>query len=534
MPSLCSACGAPVIASDNDIEGSLSTAPTDPQMRVRFLELSKTNEPPRDDELSLIQPFVHQTSARLTNLDAQISRLKDRLHRLQEERRTLSKDHARNLGIVSALRRMPPELLGEIFSWTVPSTRDVLSTRLCPWVLTHVCSGWRAVALAIPSLWSMIYIDFELKQEYPLEMVRTQLARAQLLKVHFCGTEVTDPSPQITMFELLAQHSARWQELSLQLTCDLGLRTVNLDFASLRRAWVQWDTMESQPPELRSIEFFSTATSLVDIGVLCEYRFLPTRLPAPHLLTRYDFDAPWETHRQLLKSSPNLREVRIIRDFDQDEDWPELGELVDLQHLRRLYVNDPSCLDYLKAPNLEEIGIGIIAEADTTETCRSLERFLTRSSCSPRRLCIHGLLDAQSMAAILRKYCSFTEIMVTDEGEEDVATQEEILSVFFTLFTISDSTQPEMVLPHITEIGFACEDADDSLLPLFADMVDSRWRKGALKAAELVCIETPPNPNQGAQENLEMLREEGLHISILSGDDANDRIERWLLRSAWT
>ncbi|KAJ7483482.1 hypothetical protein FB451DRAFT_991164, partial [Mycena latifolia] len=65
---------------------------------------------------------------------------------------------------LSPLRRMPPELLGEIFSWTLPSVQEALGRRRfqdkhSPWVFTQVCHRWRAVALSTPSLWSQIVIN---------------------------------------------------------------------------------------------------------------------------------------------------------------------------------------------------------------------------------------------------------------------------------------------------------------------------------------------------------------------------------------
>ncbi|KAJ7607883.1 hypothetical protein FB45DRAFT_681707, partial [Roridomyces roridus] len=62
--------------------------------------------------------------------------------------------------ILSAIRRMPPEIFREIFAWTLPNatTNKVAHTiaesmNESPWVLTYVCSVWRAAAISTPSLW---------------------------------------------------------------------------------------------------------------------------------------------------------------------------------------------------------------------------------------------------------------------------------------------------------------------------------------------------------------------------------------------
>ncbi|KAJ6475581.1 hypothetical protein C8R45DRAFT_1010412 [Mycena sanguinolenta] len=529
MPSVCSKCGVFGVSTTNDFELNLATL-------ARFAQLSTTNEPPRDAELPLIRSIVRKTNARLVTLEAEICQLRDRLEELKEERTALWAYHAQNTRILSPLRRMPPEILSEIFSWTLPfAHHPTFSTKKCPWILAHICRTWRAVAISNPSLWSVIAVGFNLEQQYSLEMVRIQIERAQELEIHFLGCQSFDSSPQIAMFSLLSEYSSRWVVLSIQLTSELvpHLMTLRNNLTALRRAWVQWDTIESQTPEFDSVDFFPMAISLLDIGVHCQYRFLPTILPALHQLTRYDFDAPWNTHRDLLKSLPNLQEIRIRYQFDETEAWPEPGEPLDVLHLRRLYVNSPAILDYLRAPNLEELTVGISGPEDV-EACKPVERLLACSSCAPHRLCIEGLLDVQSMADILQKHPSFTEIAVTaTEEEED--TQDEIISGFFALFTISASTPSARTLPHVTEIGFACQKADAMLYPLFLGMLESRWTAHgcALKAAELLVPEPVVHPDSGSIARARKLREAGLCVSLCSGDDAEVRIARWLYRTSW-
>ncbi|KAF7345145.1 F-box domain-containing protein [Mycena sanguinolenta] len=212
MPSVCSQCGAFAVSSSNDFELNLTTL-------ARFAHLSATNEPPRDAELPLIRSIVQKTSARLASLDAEICRLKGRLSELEEERTALSVYLAQNRKILSPLRRMPPEILGEIFSWSQPSDHHpTFSTKNCHWVLTYICSAWRAVALSKPSLWSIIQVSFSRGQRYPLEMVKVQIERARELDINFLGSQNVDSAPQIAMFSLLSQYSSRWAFLSIQLT----------------------------------------------------------------------------------------------------------------------------------------------------------------------------------------------------------------------------------------------------------------------------------------------------------------------------
>ncbi|KAF9449536.1 hypothetical protein P691DRAFT_652860, partial [Macrolepiota fuliginosa MF-IS2] len=52
----------------------------------------------------------------------------------------------------SPWRKLPPELLIEIFSWcTQPNT--VLSTSRAPLLLTQICSRWYDLTTDTPCLW---------------------------------------------------------------------------------------------------------------------------------------------------------------------------------------------------------------------------------------------------------------------------------------------------------------------------------------------------------------------------------------------
>ncbi|KAJ6462129.1 hypothetical protein C8R45DRAFT_1027374 [Mycena sanguinolenta] len=535
MASLCSTCGTTLVSTRDAFKFSLTT---DPWTLVRLSQLSSTNEPLLEPELSAVRPIVEKTSARLATLDAETSRLKDRLRELEDERTALSEFHAQNTRVVSPMRRMPAEILGEIFSWTLPNIYDIFDPGDCPWVLTRVCGSWRAVALSKPSFWSLLVFDFTRKSQYPRELVQLQLKRARSLKIHFFGNEMDESRPQIALFRILAGHCARWEELDIRLTSGLVPILMSLDWdpIALRKARVWWDTEDSQPSAFDSVDFLRRAISLVDVTVHCEYQFLPTPLPLVHQLTRYDFDAPWTTHKELLRSLPNLEEVRICCDFDFSLDLSPPGKPIELLHLRRLYVNTSTSLDYLHAPSLEEIAIQLPGTSTySTTTRRSLEGFLARSSCSPYCLRIHGLLDTESMTAILQKFPSFTEISVTDDNDEDLDNEYEILSAFVAMFTITKSTPSPMMFPHITKIGFACQ-GDAIVCPLLLNMLESRWNdeKCVLECTELVLRGYPIEPDPRSLARIERLREAGLRLSLLLGRDAHERVDRWRHMVEWS
>ncbi|KAJ7207710.1 hypothetical protein B0H12DRAFT_1195570, partial [Mycena haematopus] len=151
MTPRCSECGTFVISKGDEFEVNITTSP---QTLAQYLRLLNTNEPPQDPDLALIRPAAEKTQARLACLEAEISLLKEQLNRLEAEHAVLSEYHSQNLTILSPLRRVPLEILSEIFQWTLPRISDApLDISNSPWVLTHVSSRWRAVAVSKSSLW---------------------------------------------------------------------------------------------------------------------------------------------------------------------------------------------------------------------------------------------------------------------------------------------------------------------------------------------------------------------------------------------
>ncbi|KAJ7608991.1 hypothetical protein FB45DRAFT_762607, partial [Roridomyces roridus] len=109
--------------------------------------------------MAYIQDVVSKTSQRLASLDEHISDLQGQLKQLEDERLLLCDSLQKNIAINSPLRRMPPEVLAEIFMSTLPEEyKEPAKIDQSPWVLGRVCSRWRTIALSIPSLWSKFYI----------------------------------------------------------------------------------------------------------------------------------------------------------------------------------------------------------------------------------------------------------------------------------------------------------------------------------------------------------------------------------------
>ncbi|KAJ7654616.1 hypothetical protein DFH06DRAFT_517985 [Mycena polygramma] len=324
---------------------------------TRHHTLLNSNQPPDDSDIGLVRSVISKTDAPLARLDDEISRLRNTLKGLEEERALLLGHRTRNKAIISVLRRIPTEVLGEIFLHTLPPTfgaaahrRRTLNMGASPWVLTHISAHWRTVASSTPSLWSVVDIAYTKQRGCPLFLIEAQVQRARTLKIHFLGHPEAEIHCQIQMLQLLLKHSERWEELSLGLIPEMvpSLTGLRERIPSLKKLWIQSNGLELETEDLQVVNCFQTAPSLVEVGICNDTWFLSAPFPFPsHQLTHYRRNCSRKDHEGLLKLAPNLIEARI--DIDDDEE-PQSTEILAMLHLRRLYISDPDFLDLIEAP----------------------------------------------------------------------------------------------------------------------------------------------------------------------------------------
>ncbi|KAJ7663904.1 hypothetical protein DFH06DRAFT_335963 [Mycena polygramma] len=507
---------------------------------TRHRTLLNSNEPPEESELPFIQSVVSQADARLAGLDEEIAglnketaSLQGQLKQLKEDRVSVSSYRERNHAILSPLRRLPLEVLGEIFSWTLPLPkeewgRDKLDLTDSPWVLTHISRHWRAASISTPSLWSKVAIHYretpDPSSAYPMSVVDAHIRRSQKLKIHFYACETVDSRPQIQMFELLSLHAARWEEFSVAITPALVPLLAHLQgrLPSLRRLWINWEGPESETG-VHSIGAYQMAPSLVDLGVYSENCFVLNSLPA-HQLTRCELDGPWEIQRGILEQASNLVEAHISIAFDAEL---QTEDVIDLVHLRRLYVSNSRVLDCLRAPALG--GIAIWVDEYNILEIQQLLAFIDRSTCLLRSLCIKGAPDARTTIIVLRRVPSITELSIV---LHDLETMMEIDTLMATL-TVSPSYPP--LAPQPNSLSFGC--TDECLLyveyELYLRMLKSRWETEgcALKRASLATESAAPNPS--TLLGLRALQRDGLDLLLLQGMDAWYEMLLWNYATSW-
>ncbi|KAJ7198375.1 hypothetical protein GGX14DRAFT_470268 [Mycena pura] len=177
-------------------------------------ELLLTNSVPSDVQLNEIHSFIGSKKAKISILNDQIAQVQRTLRRLESQRAELADLVESHRGVVSTIRRLPEEVLGEIFSQYLGASDSRLHS---PKALSHiigVCAGWRAIALASPLLWRHIR-PIRREQSYDdsgeLQQISLQLQRSApvALSLHL------DETASSRVVDLLLTESRRWQNLYL-------------------------------------------------------------------------------------------------------------------------------------------------------------------------------------------------------------------------------------------------------------------------------------------------------------------------------
>ena len=130
-----------------------------------------TNNAPPDEDIEHLQLFRNQASKELSDLNTERVELERSIltmcGRIAEVRcLSTKKEFSLDLchRILSPLRRLPPEILGEIFLTCKDEASEnpqKILRRQPPSVLSQVCRSWRQVAINLPRLWDTFRVDYK-------------------------------------------------------------------------------------------------------------------------------------------------------------------------------------------------------------------------------------------------------------------------------------------------------------------------------------------------------------------------------------
>lgn len=152
-------------------------------------QLLNTNHTPSLAQCHPVKATITDKLPNISRLEAEIDRLQAIIEDLKRECGSLREySHAHDI-LLSPIRKLPPEILAEIFRNALPDRRnnamlpyktgEMLAHRRAAMLLGQICRFWRAVAVATPQLWSSIGTEIHYSRHDPrtieldVEMTKT-------------------------------------------------------------------------------------------------------------------------------------------------------------------------------------------------------------------------------------------------------------------------------------------------------------------------------------------------------------------------
>ncbi|KAJ7472634.1 hypothetical protein FB451DRAFT_1558820 [Mycena latifolia] len=245
-----------------------------------FKDLLHTNAVPSDAECQRIHELLVGPRKEVDKISDEIDHLQSLINELAGKRAHLTEFIDEHLALVSPARRLPEDVVAEIFTATLPSDRNaVMSGAESPLLLCHVCRAWRRLALATPCLWTTLHIVAPGTQSKLLEIdehMNAWLSRSGSLplSISVVQSRTAGLNFDLDISKLLGtliRFSSRWNHLHLSLTSLSSfkpLATLTAEDVSMLRSLVL-DTFSSwdSPPTLGSDTMSFMTANLLRLSV---------------------------------------------------------------------------------------------------------------------------------------------------------------------------------------------------------------------------------------------------------------------------
>ncbi|KAF8176151.1 hypothetical protein K438DRAFT_80257 [Mycena galopus ATCC 62051] len=185
-------------------------------MESSFSEMLGTNVVPSDAECQRIRELLAGPQKEAAEITCEIERLQAMINELTKRRDFLNEFIDPHLALISSVRRLPRDVLAEIFAATLPADRNaIMSRREAPLLLCNVSRTWRAVALSTPRLWASLHIIApttdsmltRINEAILIWLSRSGVLPLSIALVHPWGDADLDSS---MLLDTLVRYSSRW------------------------------------------------------------------------------------------------------------------------------------------------------------------------------------------------------------------------------------------------------------------------------------------------------------------------------------
>ncbi|THU94127.1 hypothetical protein K435DRAFT_967010 [Dendrothele bispora CBS 962.96] len=471
---------------------------------------------------------VETSDLEIQRYDTEIHQLRQILSKLKKERRVAVKSRNVQKALLSPIRRLPIEILGEIFSLCshaphedVTKTYNVLHRRADRTLsmsvgvlnIASTCTLWRAISMSRPSLWSDITIHFDSLYDvisgHPLEQIlecwlRYSKTSPLTLRLHTYGPlpgtgtvlPISDLHSRIErVLDLLLLESRRWESavISMDTPSVLYMYGAKASFPKLQKLVLSFDQGDSGMthdwPNYVD-EFFASAPLRQLALPNCEFGLEDLFRPsAATSLTSLTFDTFYGETLHLLEHFPVVEHLRILRYRGPGFNHLNNSVIVRVERLSHLDIgigipdHRPQVFELdifasLEAPRLLSLEIskhrtdfmGIPVALRWSSTV--FRKMLDQSAFSLRSLSISRIeISNDQLLEVLDAMPKLTHLTVNICFENESYDPTALLRAL--IFTPASGLQ----LFHLEHLSvFRSQKINDDVLNLICDMLESRSR----------------------------------------------------------
>ncbi|KAJ7621466.1 hypothetical protein FB45DRAFT_1032716 [Roridomyces roridus] len=338
--------------------------------------LVSSNDIPSDLQVAAISSAIEKTQTDL-------ARVQDAIALLVTQRTELEGFIRMNEAVVSPLRRMPNEMLSEIFRLSSNVTAPFDPAHNHAWVVARVCRRWRSVAVTTSELWNHFILTPYAFDPTPVRMphVPQRFWQTQLERAHNAPLTIR-LARDITFFE--NQDFARFASLGIA-------------FPLLRKLAVHDDMSFGRPvlpTDAPDADLVASLPALTHLGLTLGTEPFPPQLRLPWSQLRTCDFRSFRTSdiREILPLlSPGSHLTLRVPDVSEGAGGatPIVTRIQSLEIAGGSRQSRSELLSVLVAPRLQKLLIMHVEYEDTDPTL--ISTFLYRSGCKLRHLRVVGI-----------------------------------------------------------------------------------------------------------------------------------------------
>ncbi|KAJ7639219.1 hypothetical protein FB45DRAFT_1055377 [Roridomyces roridus] len=219
------------------------------------------------------------TDSQAADISSAIERARTDLISFQRSIEAFIQSHA---AILAPIRRVPNEILAELFAHCVDVTKPLDPLAGDAWVISRVCRRWRAVALACPELWSHFAVS-EKPMKHLQDFICIQLERVPHpapLYIRF-----RDPyTPLADIMDLFLAVHDRWQDVAFfshHNFTQFVEHACRIPFPRLRKLQLYSSVLKSLQKDETTFDIVDSFPALVEVLLELRYRHFPSQLHLP-------------------------------------------------------------------------------------------------------------------------------------------------------------------------------------------------------------------------------------------------------------